>query len=194
MDYTEISFWLKNTIPGILILGAIGSILGPLLLWVFYKFLRWFGRMINFFILTFFGKPIAAFGVIYMQQYFIIRAVIYQSINKKKYNSLLLLHQKICANKVVNGIGFIVLFMSTYFIFLFTGTEYLKTAIFSVSFTFIFLHDYILYSVFQNKIEHYFLGFERNISESTYENKDTVKEETFYSIASYLNSLSENKS
>ncbi len=57
MDYVQVSEWLKNTILGIIILGAIGSIAAGFIIWLCSKLVKFS----TFLVIKIFGQNLAKF-------------------------------------------------------------------------------------------------------------------------------------
>ncbi|WP_318436386.1 hypothetical protein [Photobacterium leiognathi] len=160
----ELVFWLKDTIPGIIVLGAFGSILGAFLLWaiakVTIKIWSFAKRKIN--------KQVLNLMLRYMKGYLIARATILQLQNKNNTASIIALYSRVLTDKQTSSIlSFLLLITLTIFLSV-TGTEYLETSVFLVSLFFIFLHDAIVYRVLQLLFDTYLFGSEEKIAKNTY--------------------------
>ena len=126
LEYSHITEWLKNTIPGIIILGGLGSIFGIFILWILPKTARFAVNTTKYFLIKIFGRCFAEFGFIYMREYYKFRSTLLQLRYKSKKTSLIILHQNISNQRIVSCLSALILFITTYFLFLITGTEYTK--------------------------------------------------------------------
>lgn len=185
MDYVTISGWLKNTIPGIILLGALGSLLAGFSVWLAVKMFKLLIRLNRFVLVKVFGENLAKLGVFYARTYYILRATIFQISNKKKDLSLIVLHQSLLANRNISTLCFLVFFLSTYFMFLFFGTSFPKTTALLVCLSILSFHDAILFTVWVHKIEEYFYGDEALIAKHTYESRDMVVTESLVSLLEF---------
>lgn len=174
----DISIWLKSTVLGIVILGAIGSIVGVMVLWVLTKIFKRIAIAISN---TVSENTFKVIGV-YIKGYLRFRGTLLQLINKNKVDSVAAFHANVVSKKTISVILSWLLFITCYFIFLFFDTEYIKTSVFFVALFFLFLHDACMYAVCQWLIEHYLFGREEEISKSTYSDESIVLLETIILI------------
>lgn len=187
MNIVEITEWLKTTIPGIILLGAIGSIFGVIIIWFSIKLFKIVISAVKTFIDKVLGENFFKLFVGYMKLYYQARGLILQLKEKDDQIPLVVLHQQALANRnLISLMGF-VLFLLTVLLFVFTGTDYPKTAIFLVSLSIIFIHDAIFVSYWTKQICRHFYGYQLDLSKNTYANKNTVIQEISISSKNRLN-------
>ncbi|EGQ7787872.1 hypothetical protein ID500_003437, partial [Vibrio cholerae] len=121
----ELVVWLKDTIPGIIVLGAFGSILGAFLLWaiakITLKLWSFAKRKID--------KQVLNVMLRYMKGYLVARATILQLQNKNSTASIIALYSRVLTDKQTSSILSFLLFISLTIFLSVTGTEYLKTSV-----------------------------------------------------------------
>lgn len=170
----ELTEWLKSTIPGIIILGAIGSVIGALAIWLLLHLLRIVGRFLDFVA----GKVITDnfFKLIwfYVRQYFVFRSLLAQLTNKSSYVSLSVLHTKLATYKLISAFTAILTFCISYFLFLLLGTEYPKSTAFFVAAFFLSAHDAIMCQVLQVLVERKLFGYEYDVARGTYKDESIL--------------------
>ncbi|MDO6525453.1 hypothetical protein Q4519_07120 [Motilimonas sp. 1_MG-2023] len=174
MNFVEITEWLKSTIPGIIILGAIGSIAGTFILWFTIKLFKELFRLLNLFMNRFVGEKLAKLFISYMRVYFKARAIFYQLTTKKSKLQLQILYQKTLADRNLIIIIAFIMLLITSLVFIFTGTTYPKTSVSLVALTIIFVHDSIFMAHWVRKMSYHFYGREEDIAKNTYADEDAV--------------------
>lgn len=174
MDFTTIETWLKNTIPGIIVLGAVGSIAAIIFLYFFKKLSNYFITYLKFILdkMIFIGIYKIMFK--YLKFYLKFKGTLSQLKNRKKDLSIVIMHKKYLAIRDTSYLISIIFFLISYFLMLFTGTEYLKTSVTSVALTIIFFHDAILNALLVYKIEEMFFGQEEEFAKNTYVDENTL--------------------
>ena len=182
MDYVMISGWLKDTIPGIIILGALGSLIAGFFIWFAIKLFKLITHLNRFILVKVFGENLAKIGVFYARSYYILRATVFQLFNKQKELPLIILHQRLLANRNISIINALIFLLATYFMFLFFDTSFPKTTALLVCLSILSLHDAILFTVWSNKIDEYFYENEASIARNTYESRDMVVTQSLVSI------------
>ncbi|HDZ9478486.1 TPA: hypothetical protein RUZ88_003640, partial [Vibrio cholerae] len=104
----ELVVWLKDTIPGIIVLGAFGSILGAFLLWaiakITLKLWSFTKRKID--------KQVLNVMLRYMKGYLVARATILQLQNKNSTASIIALYSRVLTDKQTSSILSFLLFIS----------------------------------------------------------------------------------
>ncbi|WP_337917119.1 hypothetical protein [Vibrio cholerae] len=191
MNIVELSEWLKSTIPGIILLGAVGSIIGSIIIYFSIKLFKSLTNAINVFFVRLFGDNFFKLIVFYMRLYYKARSLLFQLKEKEDQIPLLILHQRVLADRNLIFIIAFVLVLITTLLFIFTGALYPKTAVFLVSLSIIFVHDALFVSYWAGKIEKHFYGLESDFSKYTYDNKDTVICEIFISAENRISSRNE---
>lgn len=182
MDYVIISDWLKNTIPGIIILGALGSLIAGFVIWFAIKLFKLISYLNRFVIVRVFGENLSKIGVFYARSYYTLRATAFQLFNKQKELPLIILHQNLLANRNISIINVLIFLLTTYFMFLLFDTSYPKTTALFVCLFILSLHDAILFTIWSNKIGEYFYGHEASIAKNTYESRDMVVTQSLVSL------------
>ncbi|EGQ9396154.1 hypothetical protein [Vibrio cholerae] len=178
----ELVVWLKDTIPGIIVLGAFGSILGAFLLWaiakITLKLWSFAKRKID--------KQVLNVMLRYMKGYLVARATILQLQNKNSTASIIALYSRVLTDKQTSSILSFLLFISLTIFLSVTGTEYLKTSVFLVSMFFMFLHDAIVYRVLQLLFDTYLFGNEEKFAKATYDDNIVSFIELIISLRPYI--------
>lgn len=178
----EIASWLKETIAGIIILGAFGSILGGIFLWLGHKLVKQFLKVMfhlsnNIFI---------AILKQYFKFYLSIRGTSLQLINKNKIASIIVLHQRVLSYRTVSEILTVLFAVIVYLNFAFYGTQNFWTSVIFWALLFMSAHDWVLYTVAENMINRHLTNIETEISEETYKNDDVLFLEGLNVLKDYL--------
>ncbi|WP_264403242.1 hypothetical protein [Vibrio owensii] len=183
----ELVVWLKDTIPGIIVLGAFGSILGAFLLWVTakvtLKLWSFAKRKID--------KQVLNVMLRYMKGYLVARATILQLQNKNSTASTIALYSRVLTDKQTSSILSCLLFISLTIFLAVTGTEYLKTSVFLVSMFFMFLHDAIVYRVLQLLFDTYLFGNEEKFAKATYDDNIVSIIDLIISLRPHIDKLND---
>ncbi|HDM8172613.1 TPA: hypothetical protein P0E23_005300 [Vibrio harveyi] len=183
----ELVVWLKDTIPGIIVLGAFGSILGAFLLWVTakvtLKLWSFAKRKID--------KQVLNVMLRYMKGYLVARATILQLQNKNSTASIIALYSRVLTDKQTSSILSCLLFISLTIFLAVTGTEYLKTSVFLVSMFFMFLHDAIIYRVLQLLFDTYLFGNEEKLAKATYDDNIVSIIDLIISLRPHIDKLND---
>ncbi|ELB2250065.1 hypothetical protein QNZ72_004523 [Vibrio parahaemolyticus] len=183
----ELVVWLKDTIPGIIVLGAFGSILGAFLLWVTakvtLKLWSFAKRKID--------KQVLNVMLRYMKGYLVARATILQLQNKNSTASIIALYSRVLTDKQTSSILSCLLFISLTIFLAVTGTEYLKTSVFLVSMFFMFLHDAIVYRVLQLLFDTYLFGNEEKFAKATYDDNIVSIIDLIISLRPHIDKLND---
>lgn len=174
MDFTALESWLKNTIPGIIVLGAVGSIAAIIFLYFLKKILKNFLTLLKFMINKMIVIGIKKIMFKYLKFYFEFKGTLAQLKNRNKDLSLVIMHKRYIANRDTSFIISIIFFLISYFLMLFSGTEYLKTSVACVTLTILFFHDAILNALLVYKIEKIFFGQEEEFAKNTYLDENTL--------------------
>ena len=187
MDITSLSIWLKTTIPGIILLGAIGSVSGVFLIWLLSKIAKLVWRKFVISATKVFGKNLFKFSIFYMRTYYVQKAIFLQLINKKKYLSASVYIQKSLSNRNIAWLFFITFSLVTIGLFVFKGTTYPKTSSLLVAITILIFHDAIALTIWCGKLGKSFYGIETEVAENTYKSKESVIIESAYSLIDLKN-------
>ncbi|AXN30214.1 hypothetical protein [Vibrio coralliilyticus] len=183
----ELVVWLKDTIPGIIVLGAFGSILGAFLLWVTakvtLKLWSFAKRKID--------KQVLNVMLRYMKGCLVARATILQLQNKNSTASIIALYSRVLTDKQTSSILSCLLFISLTIFLAVTGTEYLKTSVFLVSMFFMFLHDAIVYRVLQLLFDTYLFGNEEKFAKATYDDNIVSIIDLIISLRPHIDKLND---
>ncbi|CAH7204528.1 conserved membrane hypothetical protein [Vibrio chagasii] len=183
----ELVVWLKDTIPGIIVLGAFGSILGAFLLWVTakvtLKLWSFAKRKID--------KQVLNVMLRYMKGYLVARATILQLQNKNSTASIIALYSRVLTDKQTSSILSCLLFISLTIFLSVTSTEYLKTSVFLVSMFFMFLHDAIVYRVLQLLFDTYLFGKEEKFAKATYDDNIVSIIDLIISLRPHIDKLND---
>lgn len=190
MNYTAIETWLVSTVPGIIILGAAGSVLGTMTLWLTIKIIK----SLFIFILKQSDSLLSRITInlllTYTRAYINAKEMITTLSNKNSELPITLLYIKITRQKYYfSTICTVSLFISI-LLFSFQGTEYPKLTISFVAITFALLHDSIIYSVYLKMIERNYIG----AHESEIKNKKLSKKEILLESKNIINNWSGKKS
>ena len=177
MNYIEIETWLLNTVPGIILLGAIGSILGSILLWLTIKSIKIFAAFLlektNEIIWKFLFNTVVS----YARAYFRARDLVNILSSKPTALPISLLYAKTQRKEAFHSIAGLISFFVSLLLFIFVGTEYTKTSVFFVALTFLYTHDAIIYSIFLKIIENKYLHEDEENINKLHLNKDDVFKE-----------------
>lgn len=184
MDYIQISEWLRNTIPGIIILGAIGSIAAGVIIWLLSKLAKIIISVNRYLVVQVFGASVAKFCILYLRQYYTLRATISQLFNKEQELPLVVIHQRFLANRNLSGVAALLFSITAILLFLLHGTDFpIATASF-VAVSILCINDTVVYGIWANKVAKFFYGNEESVAEETYRTKESVLLESALSIAS----------
>ncbi|MBM4941656.1 hypothetical protein H2659_17770 [Vibrio cholerae] len=182
MNYVEIASWLKDTIPGIILLGMIGSLAAGIAAWLLSKLYKGLIRLNNYLIVKVFGESVTKLGIFYLRYYYTVRSTVGQLRNKDKELPLIVIHQQFLASRNLSVITFLIFSLVAYLMFLFVGTSYPKTTALFVAIAFLSMNDSIVFSLWARKVEDYFYGVEKGIAEETYKTRDAVILESLVSF------------
>ena len=177
MNYIEIEQWLLNTIPGIVILGAIGSIVGSILLWITVKGIKYITVFVFEKTTELIWKFLFNASVSYAREYFRARDLVNVLSSKSSPLPISLLYFKVQRKEFFYSILGALCFFISLLLFIFVGTEYTKTSIFFVAMTFLYAHDAVMYSIYLKIIENKFLKEDEEDIKQTHINRDDVFEE-----------------
>lgn len=178
MDFGSISSWLKETIPGIILLGAVGSLFGAFILWLLSKAIK----ALSGITLKILSSSTNKVFVNYFRQYLTFRATFFQLKNKRREVPLIVLHISASHARAISMLLSWILFLCAYFNFLLFGTEYLYTSILLVALLFMAAHDALINTVYTWMIEHYLYQSERDFATETYATEDSLWQEMFYML------------
>lgn len=166
----DLILWFKDTIPGIILLGAIGSILGAFVLWVVSVIAK---RLFSFLRKAYDDKTSKLF-LFYARRYLAARASLIQLDCKKKYVPMSALYTKTIIDKQTSSILAWVLFFILTLLFTIYGTIHLKTTVLFVSLFFLFFHDAMFLLAVQYCYDKYLSGKESDLALETYKNELTT--------------------
>ncbi|EJV9415949.1 hypothetical protein N7891_004191 [Vibrio vulnificus] len=184
MDYIQISEWLKNTIPGIIILGAIGSIAAGVVIWLLSKLAKVLMSLNRYLVVQVFGANVAKFCILYLRQYYTLRATISQLFNKEQELPLVVIHQRFLANRNLSCFAALLFSITAILLFLLHETDFPKATASFVALSILCINDTIAYGVWANRVAKFFYGNEESVAEETYKTKESVLLERALSIAS----------
>lgn len=169
--------WFRNSIPGIIILGAIGSILAMLVLYLFRKILHFVSLFMKSILNKVFILGMENIIFKYFRLYLNFKGTLFQLKHRKKNLSIIILYKKYSSYRDVSYLLFIGFFLISYFLLLFYSTEYFKTTIALIALTIISFHDALVYTAMTRRIELEFLSEEEEFAKNTYSDKKTLTSE-----------------
>lgn len=177
MNYIEIETWLINTIPGIILLGAIGSIVGSIFLWMFIKIVKAFSAFFIEKTDEIVWKFLFNLIVGYARAYFRARDLVNILSSRADALPISMLYAKVQRKATFYSLAALISFFISLLLFILLGTEYVKTSIFFVACTFIYTHDAIILSIFIKLIEDIYLREDEESIKKLHLNKyDVFKE------------------
>ncbi|HHY0437728.1 TPA: hypothetical protein ACX3GA_004611 [Vibrio parahaemolyticus] len=164
IDFVSISEWLKTTIPGIVLLGAFGSVAGVALLTLLNKVTRTSYRLVSD---AFLNRFLDLF-LIYVKAYLSARSNVFQLKNKSKDVELLAYYIKVVSEKRSSSMLAWLSFFIIVLLFVITVTVYIKTLVFFIAIFFVVFHDSICWLVIQALMDNVFHKEELDFAKNTY--------------------------
>ena len=185
MEVDNIVYWLKNSIWGIVILGAFGSLLGV----VFFSAIKYIFSKIVGFLGHFSNKSFIRISLSYIRKYLVLRATILQLRNKGNNYSLTSLHNRYLLDKQTAVIISWVLFFIITVLFSIFGAEYAMLGAFLVSIFFLFLHEAIVSVVLCWVFDEYLYSSEEKLAMATYKDEIVAMVDLIISLQTHYDRL-----
>lgn len=192
MNIQQIEIWLLNTVPGIIILGAVGSILGSIFLWIAVRGIKALAAFIinktNEVVWNFIFSAVATYTRAYLRARELVKLVS----AKEDILPVSLLYSRTLRKQFFYSVTALIAFFISLLLFIFVGTEYTKTSVFFIAITFMSFHDSLIYDFYLKMIENKYLSEGEGEVDRMHLNKDDVLKDADVLIENWLDKKKHN--